>query len=379
MSRKKNKVFIKKESKIMNKYVIKILKRREKMKRFILKKGKMEEHKSGDWVKYEDVKKTPKKKKTGKKKEKTSKLIQMPYIKLLMKKFPGQGSTKDKIKVEKNDFYYWGGGIYVKIKNCNKKDGIYFLYNNSTLLEDKENDLDNYPIVPHPDYLKKALETAYISYEDLDYFEKILSNFISNPNLKGICLRGNEIAVTDNRAIIIIDSENKIKKETEIIIPRDIIPLLKKQKENIKIEILKEYNLRITQGDLTIYCNRIDGNYPNYQQVIPKSTKHYFEFDKEEMKKTIKELKKFKSEKIRFDTKKKEILVYVNGELKATKINFDTDYNENIMFQFKYFEYILNIYDLPKKVKMGFNNFDQLFIIRYKDKTILQMPCKNVD
>ena len=53
--------------------------------------------------------------------------------------------------------------------------------------------------------------------------------------------------------------------------------------------------IRFSSGDIELICKHVDGKYPNYNSVIPKSSPYYVVFDKKEMLGILRRISLFSS------------------------------------------------------------------------------------
>ena len=92
-----------------------------------------------------------------------------------------------------------------------------------------------------------------------------------------------DIVGTDTKRLAIVKMENVSEKELALILPKKAIMEIQKLFLD-KIEIYYDENtLIITNEDLFFYTRLINGKYPDYERIIPKSLKHEIELPKKEM------------------------------------------------------------------------------------------------
>lgn len=344
------------------------------IQRYKNSQGKMIKSNKGSWVKFKDipVKNTDDKKKTKivKNKNSKNKLLSPACLRAIFKNFPvTMKGFENRVIIKKDFLYYLNGDTEIGIKDCGFKDGIFelvgdILIERKTIEEDDFYDFKNIEKI-------KAKEIIELKYKDYESISKFIDKNVVNPALREISIRDNAICGTDSRILLKIDK--KTKNKIDIIIP-NLCFLFKKTKENIKIEVTGDNKVKMIQGNLIIIKNIVELNFPNYEQIFPKQTKNYLEFSRDGMREIIKEVKKFKTfVKMRIDLKKEKVIskcddILFEREIKISSNTKDYDY---INFLIKSFEKIMNVYDLPEKIRMEFNNIDGPYSIEYQDKKIL--------
>ena len=125
---------------------------------------------------------------------------------------------------------------------------------------------DNHFTVDATEFLAMIHKTVFAaSEEETRYF------------LNGICLniKGDktEIAATDGRRLAVTEINKPISSEpATIIIPiKAVREIVKAFEESVELNIsLHESQLVLTNSETTLATRLIDGEYPNYEQIIPK-------------------------------------------------------------------------------------------------------------
>jgi DNA polymerase-3 subunit beta len=93
---------------------------------------------------------------------------------------------------------------------------------------------------------------------------------------------------TDTRRLSVMSIENTSPNEISIIIPKKAIIEIQKLFIN-QIEIYYDQtNLIIKNENYFFFTRLINGNYPNYQKIIPKNTNYNLKLPKQEMTNAIK-------------------------------------------------------------------------------------------
>ena len=97
-----------------------------------------------------------------------------------------------------------------------------------------------------------------------------------------------QLVGTDTRRLAVASIENRSENQLSIIIPKKaIIEIQKLFIDQIEI-YYDETNLIIVNSNYLFFTRLINGNYPNYQRIIPKETKYSITLPKTEMINSIK-------------------------------------------------------------------------------------------
>jgi DNA polymerase III sliding clamp (beta) subunit (PCNA family) len=91
--------------------------------------------------------------------------------------------------------------------------------------------------------------------------------------MNGVCLEKDRIVATDGRRLIVIEDDNLNKGDRPFIIPSATCKLLKRvQKFLPDIITVKEDEriMKIETNKLTFVSKLVEGNFPNWRQVVPK-------------------------------------------------------------------------------------------------------------
>ena len=148
---------------------------------------------------------------------------------------------------------------------------------------------DDFPPMPAAEEgLEFSFEQSSLK-EMLKYTSYAISTDESRQILNGIFLSLKDqkitIAATDGRRLALIEQEIEvpIKEEVGIVIPiKTVNELLKVlgDKGNLKIRILKKL-IAFNTDDIQIVSRLIEGNYPNFRQVIPSKAEERLTVDRE--------------------------------------------------------------------------------------------------
>ena len=144
----------------------------------------------------------------------------------------------------------------------------------------------------------------------------------------------NTILMVSTDAHKLVKYENNVETNpnhsASFICPKKPLQLLKntisEDDNNIKIEYNKT-NLIFAFENMQIYCRLIDGNYPNYQAVIPKENPNILNIERDKLLSSLKRISIFSSKSTH------QIKLKINGnsiDVSAEDIDFSNKGNENI-------------------------------------------------
>ncbi len=134
--------------------------------------------------------------------------------------------------------------------------------------------------------LKRIIEkTSFaMAFQDVRYYLNGLLFEINHDGIRSVATDGHRLAVSSFSQAIDIDEEKKI------IIPRkaiiEISRLLQDSDEEIEVSIGENF-IRLTMDGVVFTSKLVDGQYPNYQTVIPKSSQHIVLTDKDLLKQCL--------------------------------------------------------------------------------------------
>jgi len=144
----------------------------------------------------------------------------------------------------------------------------------------------------------------------------------------------NTILMVSTDAHKLVKYENNVEADpshsASFICPKKPLQLLKntisEDDNNIKIEYNKT-NLIFSFENMQIYCRLIDGNYPNYQAVIPKENPNILNIERDKLLSSLKRISIFSNKSTH------QIKIKINGnsiDVSAEDIDFSNKGNENI-------------------------------------------------
>ncbi len=292
----------------------------------------------------------------------------------LLNKLP---NTKLSIENKNNTLYLNTEGIKTEIPTVNK---------------------DDFPIIPK---IKNGFEiniNAQIIKNALEQVQNSVAFMDAKPEISGILFDFKKnilnIVATDSfrlseKSIINNSSLYKIEESKSFILPQ------KTAKELVKV-LDSDGNLKITieKGQLSFYFNKvsiisrlIDGDYPDYKQIIPSSYKTILTLNKDEFITKLKLASVFSSNvndvRFKIDVKNKSFKISskdsVKGEfLSELEINNLSGDDLEVVFNFKFLlDGLSNI--KSNEIKLEFNGSSSPASIKAKkqdDYTYIIMPIR---
>ncbi|MCB9534750.1 MAG: DNA polymerase III subunit beta [Myxococcales bacterium] len=146
---------------------------------------------------------------------------------------------------------------------------------------------DSYPKLPSLDGLELVDADGSVLRELLERTMFSVSTDESRPNLNGVyfrCLGDDRIRMVSTDGHRLSQGERAagrgapIPERDGVIIPRKGVTELKRLLDEVGAEIafgFLENNLVVSAGDLSLFVRLIDANFPDYRQVIPKSSERH--------------------------------------------------------------------------------------------------------
>ncbi|MBM2829767.1 MAG: polymerase subunit beta [Gammaproteobacteria bacterium] len=138
-----------------------------------------------------------------------------------------------------------------------------------------------------PQKVLKALlvDTMFaMAQQDVRYYLNGLLIEVSKDKLRSVATDGHRLALKE------IDVEINIKEPVQVIIPRkgvsEAVRLLRDDDEPVGVQISQNH-IRITMQGLQFTSKLIDGRFPDYGRVIPKSTETPILADREALRQSL--------------------------------------------------------------------------------------------
>ncbi len=239
---------------------------------------------------------------------------------------------------------------------------------------------DEFPIIPTLKESENINIKSSLLCESLSQVVDITSTSISKPEIAGVYLffQKNQLTITATDSFrlgekkIIFKNPNLLKKEYSLILPQKtikyLINIFSEKETEIKIsfsqnQIMFESLLEETNyPEIQLISKLIDGEYPNYQEIIPQKYSTEVVFKKEELLNQIKSAslftKKTNEIKIKINTKKETVDILAEntekGEYESTLKSKIKGKSDEIVFNYKFLiEGLNNI--KSSEIIFGFN------------------------
>ncbi len=182
---------------------------------------------------------------------------------------------------------------------------------------------------------------------------------------------------TDTRRLAVVELENSSNQELDLIIPKKAIIEIQKLFLD-KIDIYYDENSIIIKNDqFFLFSRLINGKFPDYQRIIPNSTKYNLQIPKKEMIEAMKIVNIISPEiKITFEPNLITI-ESLNNDIQEAKTTIETpiDIEENFSFALnsKYLFDFLSQAD-NDKFTIGLNEPNLPFVVKDENFLTVIMP-----
>jgi len=206
----------------------------------------------------------------------------------------------------------------------------------------------------------------------------------SRPEISGILMKFNnksiKLAATDSFRLAEknIEIENKIEKDTFIIIPQrtiqEIIRILSEKENESDQEInivLSNNQILFDLSNTQVISRLIDGQYPDYQQIIPNKTQTHLIVDRKELINSVRIASLFsgKTNNIKIAIEPSKSILEIsskNADIGENKSQIKAEIDGNKLEVFFNYRYLLdglnNIFS--DKIEIGLNNNLKPVLIR---------------
>ena len=280
------------------------------------------------------------------------------------------------------------GSNFLNIIRRLKDDDIIFevVDNNLNIKQKRSNfklpmyDANEYPSFPQLDDLKN-LDINTISL--INSIKKITPSIDNNNpkfELNGalIDIKAQKInfVATDTRRLAVSNLENFSNEEIQIIIPKKSIIEIQKlflDEANIKYD---DTNLVVSNNNYTFFTKLINGKFPDYERIIPKSLKHNFSLSKALLIEAIKLVTSIESKiKITFNSDAIIFESLDDDSESKTQIDSNLDIQESFYIAVNS-KYILDFLSSTnnENINVGFNESNLPFYLEDDNFITIVMP-----
>ncbi len=210
----------------------------------------------------------------------------------------------------------------------------------------------------------------------------------SRYNINGIYI-DKDIVATDGHRLSLTRDSNPLKNTlapSEFV--NTILRLRRNGNQNYRLS-RSDSTIFICSEDLTIHCRLIDGEFPDYEQVIPKTHERTAIMDRHKLHHAIKRitLMSDKSNQIRFEFNGARVLLTsANPDAGEAREELDSHYEssspEETSFAIGFAgKYILDVLEILENDQVMFlmNDPDQPLRIEEKDSTHIIMPIRLIE
>ncbi len=156
---------------------------------------------------------------------------------------------------------------------------------------------DDFPIIPELKEKPALTINGNLLKDGLSQVVNMASISESRPEICGIynIFNGKSIKLAATDSFRLAEKEiplaDKVSQEQAIIIPQrtiyELIRILSDQESDVSV-VVAENQILFDLGNIQIISRLIEGQYPDYQQIIPKQSKTKVTFNKQELTKAIK-------------------------------------------------------------------------------------------
>jgi len=304
----------------------------------------------------------------------------------------GLSITTDKIIVDEEGSFTANGKKLLNIIRILKDDEIIMEIENNILIIKQQRskfklptfDSDSFPPFPSLENKPQINLNSNSLIQNLKKISPAIDTnnpkFELNGALINIKEEQTDLVGTDTRRLAVATIENKSDKELSIIVPKKaILEIQKLFLDQITIYYDKT-NLIITNKNHYFYTRLINGKFPDYERIIPKSVKHTIALPKKEMLNSIKMITTISQDiemtlmgdKIIFNSlstenvEAKTELEINTGLSESIKLNYNSKYLLDFIAQIENDQFLLEI-----------NEVNLPFIVKSDTFVTIIMPIVN--
>lgn len=296
--------------------------------------------------------------------------------------------TED-IFIEEEGSFTAHGKKLLDIIRILKDDEIHLeIFSNNLIIKQKHSkfklptfDASNFPSFPTLDNKPQISLDSLVLIQNLKKISPAIDTnnpkFELNGALLNIKEKGTDLVGTDTRRLAIATIEGTNNKELSLIIPKKAILEIQKLFLN-KIDIYyDENNLIINNENYFFYTKLINGKFPDYQRIIPNSTKYEISLPKKEMLEAIKMITTI-SQEIKITLQPQSIIFQSlsNDNVEAkTAITIDTKLTKEFEIAFNS-RYVLDFLSQSNnnQFTFAFNESSLPFILKDNNFITIIMP-----
>lgn len=301
----------------------------------------------------------------------------------------GLQTHSDQFTIDKQGIFTANGKKLLDIVRSLKDDLIEFETHKDNLIVKQKNTKFKLPTFAHEEFpsfptIENKAEISLDSLELIKSLKKIIPAIdVNNPKfeLNGALLdiqKSKTLFVgTDTRRLAIVEIIKESNQDLELIIPKKAIVEIQKLFLD-KITIFYDENHIIIQNDqFYLFSRLINGKFPNYERIVPQSSKYSFSIPKKELLDAMRVINIISAE-IKITLENNLItLESLNSDIQEAKTSIETaiDISEPIAFAVnsKYlFDFISQIDTASFELKL--NEPTMPFIVKSENFLTVIMP-----
>ena len=280
-----------------------------------------------------------------------------------------------------------GNNLLNIIRRLKDEDIIFEVLDNNLNIKQKNSNfkLPMYNANEYPDFVKQDnLKSLNINTINLINSIKKITPSIDNNNpkfeLNGalIDIKSNKInfVATDTRRLAIANLENISNERSQIIIPKKAIIEIQKLFLDEAIISYDDTYLVVLNKNYTFFTKLINGKFPDYERIIPKSLKYNFKLSKALLIEAIKLVTSIES-KIKITFNQNNIIFESLDDDSESKTQIDIQINIDSSFYIAVnSKYILDFLSstVNENINIGFNESNLPFYLEDNNLVTIIMP-----
>ena len=280
-----------------------------------------------------------------------------------------------------------GNNLLNIIRRLKDEDIIFEVLDNNLNIKQKKSNfkLPMYNPNEYPDFIKQDnLKSLNINTINLINSIKKITPSIDNNNpkfeLNGalVDIKSNKISfvATDTRRLAIANLENISNKESQLIIPKKAIIEIQKLFLDEAIISYDDTYLVLSNKNYTFFTKLINGKFPDYERIIPKSLKYTFKLSKALLIEAIKVVTSIES-KIKITFNQDNIIFESLDDDSESKTQIDVQINIDSSFYIAFnSKYILDFLSstINENINIGFNESNLPFYLEDNNLVTIIMP-----
>ncbi|MFB6212472.1 MAG: DNA polymerase III subunit beta [Candidatus Magasanikbacteria bacterium] len=260
---------------------------------------------------------------------------------------------------------------------------------------------EEYPVIPTIENRTKSIEiNSEVLENHLNRASVATKHSDIRPEINGVYLdyKGENISFVGTDSFRLVESVLRKQEfqsnldEMKVIVPLDTVDTILKNLSGVEgeVEIFVDPNqIKFESKNLSVISRLVEGDYPDYKAVIPKSTEQDLSIKRKELQNAVKTTKTFSG-------KAQDISLKIGDNKKVLQVtSFDSSVGENnyrvpvdikgeqnefaVNFNWRYILDGVNILE-SDSIELGFNDPDKPVVMKDKDipsLTYVVMPIRS--